>query len=144
MTDFRSSSFSDSSKNYPCRYSPSFSCHSLRFLGAIAARRTSPTVCMDHIFILSTGATYDRVHRMGYVGFRSHDGGGDYAGISWETTDLQMRACVLYLKELRQIGICSREAVQKSAFWRSGFENLNPIETVAATGFQPNVCYDEK
>ena len=47
-------------------------------LGAIAARRTSPTISMDHALLLSAGATFDRVHGMGYVGLSSHGGGRDY------------------------------------------------------------------
>lgn len=30
---------------------------------------------MDSVLLLSAGATFDRVHRNGYVGGRSHDGG---------------------------------------------------------------------
>lgn len=83
----RSSSFSNSSK-IAVAHSPA-SDDSVLFLGAIAARRTSPTICMDHALLLSAGATFDRVHGMAYVGFRSHDEGGDYTCISWETTDPQ-------------------------------------------------------
>lgn len=37
-----------------------------------------------------------------------------------------------------------RYTLERSGFWRSEFENANPIETVAAAGFQPDVCYDGK
>lgn len=36
---------------------------------------------MDQGLLLSAGATYDHVHGMGYVRFKSHDGGRDYTGI---------------------------------------------------------------
>lgn len=55
--------------------------HSLLFLGAIATGITSATVCMDKALLLSAGATFDRVHGIGYVG-SSHDGGRGYTGIS--------------------------------------------------------------
>lgn len=36
---------------------------------------------MDKALLLSVAATFDRVHGIGYVGFKSHDGGRDYTGI---------------------------------------------------------------
>lgn len=44
---------------------------------------------MDHALLILAGATFDRVRGMGYVEFRSHDEGGIYTCISWETTNLQ-------------------------------------------------------
>lgn len=66
----------------PCSYSPPASDSLLPFLGAIATGITSATVCMDKALLLSAGATYDRVHGTGYVGFASHDGGRDYTDIN--------------------------------------------------------------
>lgn len=60
---------------------PPVSDHSLLFLRAIATGKTSAIVCMDQGLLLSAGATYDHVHGMGYVRFKSHDGGRDYTGI---------------------------------------------------------------